>query len=65
MSATILHPELGTLKGIQGEQVVQFLGIPYATIRDRFAPAVSIQEYGPEIDATKYGSVDLTRKGQC
>jgi hypothetical protein len=56
MSASIQHAELGELKGKDVDDTVQFLGLKYATLKNRFAPAELIRDYGSgPIDATKYG----------
>ncbi|KAK3655686.1 hypothetical protein LTR56_003335 [Elasticomyces elasticus] len=53
---TLLHPEIGTISGIDaGQGVSQFLGIQYATIEDRFAPAVLKEYDGKGLDALKVG----------
>ncbi|KAK5681028.1 hypothetical protein LTS10_006788 [Elasticomyces elasticus] len=54
---TLRHPEIGTISGIDaGQGVSQFLGIQYATIKDRFAPAVLKKYDGVEgLDAVKVG----------
>jgi hypothetical protein len=56
MSATHQHPKLGQIKGNTVDGAVQFLGIKYASLKDRLATAELISHYdhGP-IDATKYG----------
>jgi len=51
------HQKLGQIQGKQGDGVVQFLGIKYATVRVRFAGSELI-EYGngeSVIDATNLG----------
>ncbi|KAK7522605.1 Alpha/Beta hydrolase protein [Phyllosticta citriasiana] len=55
---SISHPALGEVRGKARDDtspgLVQFLGIKYATLRDRFAPAELIEE-AHGVDATKYG----------
>ena len=59
MAATFTHPTLGQVQGNQRDGVAQFLGLRYASIRDRFAPPELVDSYGSgDIDATKFGSVE-------
>lgn len=57
-NATFSHASIGSLKGNSSQEgVLQFLGLQYATLTDRFAPA-KMKEYsssGETIDATKIG----------
>ncbi|KAJ5381525.1 uncharacterized protein N7496_003953 [Penicillium cataractarum] len=57
--SSIDHPLLGRIQGNQTNDVIEFLGIPYANVAHRFAPPVPIshQERSPEaiFDATSYG----------
>ena len=55
MGETFKHPEIGEVKYATKEGVQQFLGIQYATIKDRFAPAVLREYNGEGVDATKIG----------
>ncbi|KAF4545741.1 Carboxylesterase [Lasiodiplodia theobromae] len=61
-AATIKHPKLGTVRGKaadDGSGVAQFLGIKYASLKDRFAPpellkgdpkaTVEAGEFGPHV----------------
>jgi len=58
MSATLNHIHLGELKGKVVDSAVQFLGLKYASLRDRFAIAELLDSYGPgSTDATKFGFV--------
>ncbi|KAK3686804.1 hypothetical protein LTR37_019437 [Vermiconidia calcicola] len=54
----ILHPTVGPINGSTAKEgVVQFLGLQYATLADRFAPP-AMREYGEQnetIEATKLG----------
>ncbi len=57
MPAQIKHQKLGEIQGRQGDGVVQFLGVKYASLKDRFAGSELI-EYGDVqsvIDGTKLG----------
>ncbi|ODQ52658.1 alpha/beta-hydrolase [Saitoella complicata NRRL Y-17804] len=59
---TITHPTLGcTLKGIQvNPNVIEYRGIPYARITERFAdpePVNRLEVEGGVYDATKFGAV--------
>lgn len=61
MEAAFTHPALGQVQGTQRDGVAQFLGLKYASIKDRFAPPELVDSYGPEnTDATKFGSVECT-----
>ncbi|KAK8164523.1 Alpha/Beta hydrolase protein [Phyllosticta citrichinensis] len=67
MSApSISHPALGEVRGKARDDtgVVQFLGIKYATLRDRFAPAELIEE-AHGVDATKYGLPVISPQDSC
>jgi hypothetical protein len=53
------HPAIGNVIGnTDSEGVVQYLGLQYATIADRFAPP-QLKQYSPDdhvdIDATENG----------
>ncbi|KAK7540524.1 Alpha/Beta hydrolase protein, partial [Phyllosticta citribraziliensis] len=63
---SILHPALGEVRGKARDDtgVVQFLGIKYATLRDRFAPAELIEE-AHGVDATKYGLPVISPPDGC
>ena len=53
------HPLIGEVQGVESESgVVQYRGLQYATLKDRFSTAV-LKEYksGDKIDATKLGQV--------
>jgi carboxylesterase type B len=57
MAAHIKHQKLGQIQGKQGDGIVQFLGIKYASLKDRFAGS-ELVEYGSGesvIDATNLG----------
>ena len=56
-TTTVSHPSIGDIKASTAkEDVLQFLGLQYATVADRFAPAV-MKEYSKDsdIDTTKLG----------
>lgn len=63
---SISHPALGDVRGKARNDtgVVQFLGIRYATLRDRFAPAELIEE-AHGVDATKYGLPVISPPAGC
>ena len=55
---TLQHPEVGDMKGTTAKEgVEEYLGIQYATVKDRFAPAVLKEYRGEGIEATKIGYV--------
>jgi hypothetical protein len=52
----IKHPLLGTVVGDQFEGIDRFLGLRYASLRDRFAaPVLDLHARASGVDATKYG----------
>lgn len=53
--ATIQHPHLGSITGKQGDGVVEFLGLKYGSLRDRFAEASLVEDYGTSTNATSIG----------
>jgi hypothetical protein len=56
MSTALQHSELGELKGNLVDGAAQFLGLKYATLKNRLATADLISNYGQgTTDATKYG----------
>jgi hypothetical protein len=57
MAATLQHPELGSITGCKGDGVNQYLGVQYATIKDRFSEPILRTDYGGEITSTKVGYV--------
>ena len=63
MAAQIKHQKLGQIQGRLGDGVVQFLGIKYATLKDRFAGSELVEYDGAQsvIDATKLGRVALSK----
>jgi hypothetical protein len=55
------HPHLGELKGNSVDGAVQFLGLKYATLKNRLATAELVDSYDSgTTDATRYGSVSRT-----
>lgn len=58
MSATLKHEHLGELKGRSVDGVAQFLGLKYASIKDRLAAPELVESYGAgATDASKFGYV--------
>ncbi|KAF4435186.1 Para-nitrobenzyl esterase [Fusarium acutatum] len=57
MAFTLNHTQLGDIQGfrLDGQGVVQYLGIQYATLAHRFAGAELKTDYGGKIDATRRG----------
>jgi hypothetical protein len=55
MSASLQHRELGELKGNIVDGTAQFLGLKYATLKDRLAAAELLSNGRGPTDATKYG----------
>lgn len=61
MSATFNHAHLGELRGKAVDSAVQFLGLKYASLKDRFATAELVDSYeSGSTDATKFGFVAHT-----
>ncbi|RMZ66831.1 carboxylesterase [Pyrenophora seminiperda CCB06] len=64
MSATLNHSHLGELKGKAVDSAVQFLGLKYASLRDRFAVAELVDSYNSgSTDATKFGPAPISPAG--
>lgn len=57
MTTILKHENIGEIHGVLGDEVVQFLGVKYATLKDRFAES-QLMDY----DAAN-GVVDATRMG--
>ncbi|KAH7169404.1 Alpha/Beta hydrolase protein [Fusarium sp. MPI-SDFR-AT-0072] len=57
MTFTLKHSQLGDIRGLRldGQGVVQYLGIEYATLAHRFATPELRADYGGTIDATSRG----------
>lgn len=54
---TFEHPSLGPICGQAGDGLTQFLGLKYASLRDRLAePEMVIESHEKAINATKIGS---------
>ncbi|KAH7126525.1 hypothetical protein B0J13DRAFT_565606 [Dactylonectria estremocensis] len=51
---------LSTLIGIELSSVVQFRGIPYGQIPERFAQPQTITTYPDRLDCTRYGLLSST-----
>ncbi|KAF2094412.1 alpha/beta-hydrolase [Rhizodiscina lignyota] len=50
------HPELGEIRTHDYDGVLELLGLKYASLEDRFAPAELVEATsGESLDATKYG----------
>ena len=57
MAAKLFHPSLGEIHGRQEDGVTQFLGIKYASLKDKFAPS-EVYEHSKGngvVDGTKLG----------
>jgi hypothetical protein len=55
---TTNHATIGCIRGLKrSEQVTQYLGVQYATLKDRFALAELVEVYhqGGVLDATTFG----------
>ncbi|KAL1602607.1 Carboxylesterase 5A [Paraconiothyrium brasiliense] len=50
-----LHTSFGSFKGIHGEDVVQYLGIKYAKVKDQLSAPDMMICYEGVVDATEYG----------
>lgn len=50
-----VHPELGEIQGLKANGIIQFLGIQYATLKDRLSEPVLRTDYPENIDARHYG----------
>lgn len=56
MSVILNHSQLGDLKGNVVDGTAQFLGLKYATLKNRLARAEIVGNYGSgQTDATRYG----------
>ncbi|KIX96457.1 uncharacterized protein Z520_07723 [Fonsecaea multimorphosa CBS 102226] len=54
-TVTVDHPSIGSVKGLEGDGVYQFLGVQYATLDDRLAEAQVKSTYESPVDATSHG----------
>ncbi|KAL3464916.1 Alpha/Beta hydrolase protein [Aspergillus heterothallicus] len=65
------HPTIGRIRGISKVPgVVQYLGVQYATLADRFSRGVLLDSYTCEdpsrvLDATKLGPIPLSPENGC
>ncbi|KAJ4348577.1 uncharacterized protein N0V89_009955 [Didymosphaeria variabile] len=50
-----LQTSFGSFKGIRGDGVVQYLGIPYAKVKDHLSAPATVECYEGVVNATKYG----------
>jgi hypothetical protein len=58
MLSTLKHAKLGKINGVAVDGTVQFRGLKYASLKNRFAPPQLVTSYETEsTDATRYGSV--------
>ena len=56
MSIAHKHKDLGEVQGTSHAEVVQFLGIKYASLENRFAAPSLVTDYSAgQLDATKFG----------
>ena len=56
MTTTFAHRELGAVKGNNRHSAVEFLGIKYAALENRFATPELVTSYGAgTLDATEFG----------
>lgn len=58
MDGQISHPQLGLIQGQVADGLVNFLGLKYATIANRFdSPKLAVPGMESAVNATKYGFV--------
>jgi hypothetical protein len=56
MFTTLEHAKLGKINGVAVDGTVQFRGLKYASLKNRFAPPQLVTSYETQsTDATKYG----------
>jgi carboxylesterase type B len=60
---SFLHPAIGRVIGKGGDKCTQFLGVKYATLKDRFADAELVRYDGSGIDATRFGPQVISPPG--
>ncbi|POR38888.1 Uncharacterized protein TPAR_00892 [Tolypocladium paradoxum] len=66
MTFVLKHPLLGSVTGVTtNKDVVQYLGIPYATLAHWLAAPQVKSNYGEAIDATKFGPTVLAPPLGC
>ncbi|KAH7124141.1 carboxylesterase-like protein [Dendryphion nanum] len=64
MAASIKHPDLGRLDGKSVDGTIQFLGLQYGSVKDRFAPAQLVTSYKSDTtDATSFGPPPVSPVG--
>lgn len=57
-TTTFVHPTIGRLRGVPGKGLSQFLGVQYASLKDRLAVPEEILDYGGgEIYVNKLGYI--------
>lgn len=53
---TTLKTSFGVFRGKNGDGVVQYLGIKYASLKNQLAVSEMVKDYGAEVvDATNFG----------
>jgi len=57
--ASLDHPTIGQVRGNRVGNVAQFLGIKFASLKDRFAAPALATYSGAGLDATSHGWVSL------
>ncbi|KAL4901411.1 hypothetical protein BDW74DRAFT_187648 [Aspergillus multicolor] len=65
MAATLQTVDLGTIHGKVSDGVTQYLGIKYATLKDRLADAVPVDSREGALDATKDGPTAVSLPIGC
>ncbi|CAG9953497.1 unnamed protein product, partial [Clonostachys rosea f. rosea IK726] len=66
MTEEFKHPTIGFIRGLAKDGLLQFLGVKYALLQDRFAEPELVSEYdGSTIDATKVGPQALSDPLSC
>ena len=60
MPTTLKHRDLGDVKGNTKDSAIEFRGIKYASLENRFAEPSLVTDYGSgALDATKFGYAAL------
>ncbi|KAK4199004.1 putative carboxylesterase [Triangularia verruculosa] len=60
-SAILQHPTVGPIRGVKKvDGVTQFLGVQYATLKDRFSRAELLKSYPSDHPRLRYGVFDAT-----
>ncbi|KAL4963609.1 putative carboxylesterase [Aspergillus stella-maris] len=66
MAATLQTTNLGTIQGKSNEGVTQYLGVPYAILKDRLADAILVESRdGSVLDATTDGPTAVSLPIGC